>query len=358
MNEPAQSDTAGPARVRLFAFVRPFHGHEGLLAVPALVGLVLAGMIWDERVHAMVAAGAAFSVGLGTAHTMGRWRWDSMVAALAGMILAGFAGTLIGLVGWAYVAFASGFAGLTAWLALRDTQVWWTVLQFEVGFLVAGHFAGGVGAALDRAGLILLGGALQIACVVAFTRIFPAVREAYAGGSAEPETDSRLIAAHVARAVVCVGASLLTAQALGLAYAYWAPLAALLVLKPRLHETRARGVQRLGGTLCGCLLATLFAMACHDAPLALVAGMAVSAWCAFSAQKAHYVLLTTAITVTVVLMVSLAGTDPAANAEHRLLATLLGGVIALVVAALVPHKLPRAAAIRMDRIGRPPAPRG
>ncbi len=344
-------------RGRLVRLCAPFHGREGLLAVPALAALVVAGLTSGHLMQGMVAAGASFSVGLGAAHTMGRWRWDSMLMALVGMTLAGFAGTLLGLEAWFYVPLASGFAGLVAFLALRDTQVWWIVLQFEVGFLIAGHFAGGLGEALDRAGLILLGGGMQITCVATLARIFPAAREAYAAGSAEPERDRRLVVAHVLRAVVCVGASLVAARAFNLSYAYWAPLTALLVLKPRLHETRTRGLQRLGGTLCGCLLATAFAIACHDAPLALVLGLAVSGWCAFSAQKAHYVLLTAAITVTVVLMVSMAGSNPAANAEHRLLATLLGGVIALVVAALVPHRLPDAASALMDRIGGSPAPR-
>ncbi|MCJ2184984.1 FUSC family protein, partial [Novosphingobium sp. 1949] len=330
----------------------PFFPGEGALALPALVLLCLAGLAMGDLTRAGIAVGAAFSVGLGSAHTMGRWRYDSMLAALVGMMLAGFSGTLLGRELWLFVPLAALVAGLVGYMALRNMQVWWTVLQLEIGFLIAGHFAGGMQEAATRAAMILLGGGVQLALVMLLARLFPSVGEAYAAGPSAPEGDRRLVMGHVARAVICVGASLVVVDALGLSYGYWAPVTALLVLKPHLHETRTRGLQRLGGTLLGCLLATLYAIATHGAPVALIAGLALAAWCAFSAQKIHYVLLTAAITGSVVLMVSLAGTNPAANAEHRLLATLVGGMIALLVAAIVPHKLPEGPIVLMDRAAR------
>jgi uncharacterized membrane protein YccC len=127
-------------------------------------------------------------------------------------------------------------------------------------------------------------------------------------------------------------------------------MTALIVLKPRLHETRARGLARLGGTIGGCIVATLFAIVCRGQPVLLLAGMTMVAGAAFALQKAHYASLTACITATVVLLVSLGETSPLANSEHRIVATLIGGVLALVVAMIIPHSLRRPFSTA-DRVG-------
>lgn len=159
-----------------------------------------------------------------------------------------------------------------------------------------------------------------------------------------------MLIAHTVRASLCVTGSILLITPLHLANGYWAPMTALIVLKPRLHETRARGLARLGGTIGGCVIATLFALACHSQPVLLLAGMSVSAGAAFALQKAHYASLTACITATVVLLVSLGETSPLANSEHRIVATLIGGILALFVAMIIPHSL-RQTNSTADRIG-------
>jgi uncharacterized membrane protein YccC len=81
--------------------------------------------------------------------------------------------------------------------------------------------------------------------------------------------------------------------------------------------------------------------------------MTVAAGAAFALQKAHYASLTACITATVVLLVSLGEASPLANAEHRIFATLIGGVLALGVAMVVPHSLSRPFSMA-DRVGIPP----
>lgn len=65
--------------------------------------------------------------------------------------------------------------------------------------------------------------------------------------------------------------------------------------------------------------------------------MTIAAGAAFALQKAHYASLTASITATVVLLISPRETNPLTNAEHRLAATLIGGVLALLVAMIAPH---------------------
>jgi uncharacterized membrane protein YccC len=89
----------------------------------------------------------------------------------------------------------------------------------------------------------------------------------------------------------------------------------------------------------GCIAATLFAMITSYSQPWLIASVALSAGAAFALQKAHYSVLTSAVTATVVLILSLAhGGGVLANAEHRLIATVLGGCVALILARIAPHR--------------------
>jgi len=83
----------------------------------------------------------------------------------------------------------------------------------------------------------------------------------------------------------------------------------------------------------------------------LILGVGVCAAAAFALQKAHYGILTSAITATMVLLISLATAhDALRNAEHRLIATLLGGAMALIAARILPHHA-RAIGPSVDRVG-------
>ncbi|WP_260926569.1 FUSC family protein [Novosphingobium sp. 9] len=333
---------ASRLRTRLTAlgerYFAPMHWREGLLALPALPLIFLGGVALGHPVGGAMAAGSAFSVGFGSAHDLFGRRWAAMLAALVGMMAASFAGTLLGGIAPVYVPLTALLAVIVAWLALRDTQQWWVALQVAIVFLIAGHFHGPLHNALFRTEMVLVGGGIQAAMVMALAWLFPRAAHAYAGGPGEHDADPRLIRAHMLRAALCVVASLLAGDALGLVNGYWAPMTALLVLKPRLHETRTRGLERLGGTFVGAGLASVLSIACRNDTWVLVTGMAIASWCAFSLQKAHYAGLSTAITASAVLLVSLGGlATPEINAVHRLIATMLGGGIALGVAALFPH---------------------
>lgn len=274
----------------------------------------------------------------------------AMLSAMAGMAIAAFTGTVLGQDSAVFIVVAAMLAAGCAALALHDEDAWWVILQVVIVFFVAGYYAGGPGAGLVRAGVTLAGGAIQIGVVVALARLFPRVAEPTIRPDVPVNDDRALLIAHMARAAICVAASLWLIHPLGLANGYWAPMTALIVLKPRLSETRARGLARIGGTLGGCALATVFAMLCHDQPGWLVVGMSIAAGAAFALQKAHYASLTASITATIVLLTSLGQTSAVGSAEHRIAATLLGGGLALLVALIVPHKLP-VRGMKQDRVG-------
>lgn len=330
--------------------LRPFHWREAALCVPALPLIILAGYFLGYPVQAATAAGAAFAVGFGAARELRGRRWAAMLLATAGMVCAAFAGTLLGQESAAFVIVAAAAAAGCAALALYDEDVWWVVLQVVIIFFVAGYYHGGVAAAAERSIMVLVGGAIEIGCVVGLARLFPKSATPFLGTAMVQRADRGTLVRHVVRAALCVGTSLFAIQQLGLANGYWAPMTALIVLKPRLRETSARGLARLGGTLGGCLAATGFAAAFHGESWVLLGGVTLAAGSAFALQKAHYAGLTASITATIVLLVSLGSGDALTNAEHRIAATLIGGVLALVIAVVVPGRRTREPATA-DRVG-------
>jgi hypothetical protein len=328
----------------------PFHWREAALCVPALPLLILVGKHFGWPAGGAVAAAAAFAVGFGAARELRGLRWAAMAGALIGMTIAAFVGTVLGQHNAVFVLVAAAAAAGCAALAVYDEDMWWVALQVVIILFVAGYYEGPVGSAVWRSAMVFAGGAVQIGAVCIFAHIFPRAAAPPIASAPISPPDKRLLLGHMARAALCVAGSLMLIAPLHLANGYWAPMTALIVLKPRLHETRVRGLARLGGTLGGCIAATLYAMPFRDQPTLLLVGMTIAAGTAFALQKAHYASFTAAITATVVLLVSLGEYSPLVNAEHRLLATLIGGLLALGVALLTPHSLPSLRSAQ-DRVG-------
>jgi hypothetical protein len=329
---------------------RPFHWREAGLCVPALPILLGLGLWSGHFLPSVIAAGAAFSVGFGASRELKGRRLGAMVVAALGMSVAALLGSLAGQFVPVLIVMAGVAAAGCAALALFDEDLWWISLQVVIAMLVASYYPGSIDAALERAGTVLGGGVIQIASVALLSRLVPRANWVLSASPAKPRPTLWLLTAHVTRAAICVPAAIVAAHMLGLANSYWAPMTALIVLKPGLHETRARGVSRLAGTLMGGGIATLFAAGAEYSQPLLFAGMTIAAGLSFAWQKAHYALLSAAITATIVLLLSLAHGGVVANVEHRLIATALGGSIALLIAHIAPHR-PRVEPTRADIMG-------
>jgi hypothetical protein len=312
---------------------------EAILCTPAVPLVVVAGLAAGNIAYGAVAAGAAFSVGFGAARDLRGGRWAAMILATIGTAAFAFIGSLTGQSLPIEIVVAAFAAAGCAAFALIDEHVWWITLQMVIALLVAGYYPGSPGEALLRAAVVLAGGGAQVLIVTGLARLAPSAARPLPAPAPRGAIDRGLLIAHALRAAVCVALALGLARLMGLANSYWAPMTAMLVLKPGLSETGTRGLARLGGTAAGCALASLFAIAVgYSQPLLLI-GMALTAYAAFALQKAHYAVLSSAITATVVLLLELAhGGQVLLNAEHRLIATVLGGAIALVVARIAPNK--------------------
>jgi uncharacterized membrane protein YccC len=338
-------------RAAAFLQEQPFYWREAALCAPAMPMLLAAGLLTGHVGEGAIAAGAAFSVGFGAARDLYGRRWAVMIVAMVGMTLAAFVGCLAGEQLPALLIVSAAAAAACAVLALVHEHSWWIALQVMIALFVAGNYPGPPVAAAERAAIVFAGGLVQVLVTPALARLWPQAARPLPESPPLAPSRRHLMIAHGARAAIAVVLSTLLARALGLANGYWAPMTAMLVLKPGLSETHTRGVARLTGTIAGAALATLFALAVGGSPPWLLAGVSAAATASFALQKAHYALLTSAITAAIVLLLTLAHAGVVLeNAAHRLIATALGGAMALIVARIAPHQ-PLLAHPTPDRVG-------
>ncbi|HTU68892.1 MAG TPA: FUSC family protein [Candidatus Baltobacteraceae bacterium] len=133
----------------------------------------------------------------------------------------------------------------------------------------------------------------------------------------------------VRMAVVLVAAGVL-ADALPLARGYWVTLTAALVLRPDFTSTLSRGIARIAGTILGAAAATALVLAVPDTPHVYLGLAMFFAAISYAAFQLNYGLFSLAVTAYVVFILSLLGTPEAAAVENRLLATLIGGALAMI----------------------------
>ena len=300
---------------------------EAILCVPAIV-VVLALSSILTPVAAVIMLSAAFSIGFGASRALAGHRWGAMGAAVIGMALAAFIGSLVGNYPWLMIALIALLAAICAALASYNNDWWWVMLQIIVAFMVAGYYPNKIEHAALRSGLVLSGGSLQIICTMILAHFSP--KSAVPLPSAQPITHDHWLRFVFATALA-VAMALYSAQSIGLKNDYWAPMSALLILRPAAKDTLSRGINRLIGTLAGCAAATVIIYIFHDSLSVLIFFLLLTVASAFAMQKAHYALYSGTVSATIVFLIAIGHGDPISTTEHRLIATLLGGAVAIVI---------------------------
>ncbi|HUZ19931.1 MAG TPA: FUSC family protein [Acidimicrobiales bacterium] len=117
---------------------------------------------------------------------------------------------------------------------------------------------------------------------------------------------------------------------------YWVPVTATIVLKPDFGATFLRGIARMLGTCLGVLLAGLVGVALHPSEAATVIVLGALAVAACATFQVNYAIFTGFLTGVVVLLISLVTPGTLTTAIDRLVDTVVGGGLALVVYALWP----------------------
>jgi hypothetical protein len=311
---------------RLLAFFRPFDWRHAVTGAPGMAACLVYGLVTHDLLTGGIAAGSAFSVGFGLRR---KRQVRSMLGAVAVMTAAAVVGSLTGGMFALFVLLAAVSAGVCSALALVDDDVWWVALQACVALFLASHYAGTLEQAVDRGEIVLVGGAFQMACMLLLDRIVPRSHiEQAPKPPAQPWPGSPLSYGLVA--AVSVALAMATAYALRLDKAYWAPMVALVVLKPQYNQTRQRGMERLFGTIAGCVAASLLALVQPAGPFDMALAV-IGAGCAFAVVTARYAAFSLAVSFTAVMLLSSAHLSAVQSSEQRIYATLIGGVISVAM---------------------------
>lgn len=321
-----------PAQLRA---ILQFDAYTALIPLPGMALLLFGGVQLHEQIAAGIAAGAAYSVGFGVTKKFWRSRSYAVVLTGTGMTAVAFIGTLVGndpIVELAATAILGACCGA---LSRRNADHWWACLQIIIAFLLAASFPGTVTDGALRAAIVAGGAALQCVSVMAMIHLIGEPRPTIPGPANLSSTVE--VRFHALRAAICISVALLASRTAGFAHSYWAPMTAMLVLKPGLRDTAGQGLERIAGTIAGIIVASgLTRIAPSDAWTATFA--ILTAGVSFGLQQARYAVFSAAITTSVLLMIALAGGALPGADRERLLATLLGGAIALAGAAIAPRR--------------------
>jgi|SRR5579872_3022321 len=189
---------------------------------------------------------------------------------------------------------------------------------------------------------------LRIAHVLSAASKMPSLRPGVPGRAALPRiadgietlranlTPGSIYFGHGLRLAVVLAIATLLAHVLPLQRSYWAPMTAVLVLRPDFATTFVRGISRLIGTVAGAVLATLIAAMLRPGPEMLVALAIIFAWFTYMVASANYAALTVGITGYVVFLLALSGLPEQAAVLDRVAATSLGGLLALAAYSIAP----------------------
>jgi hypothetical protein len=325
---------------RLIGYFRPFDWRHMLVAAPGMAACLIYGLVTHDTLTGAIAAGSAFSVGFG----LRRYRQTrSMLGCVALMTAAAFIGSLTAGNFALYMILMAGAAAACACFALIDDDLWWVALQATIALLLASHYAGDLHAALARAGVVMAAGLFQMLCVVAL-RLIPLGHPQAVLTTPIPATKRALLAygGVAALSVVC---AMLIAYGLHMDKAYWAPMTALIILKPKYHLTRQRGFERLMGNVLGCAIATgitfvipqtLMTHASLDVLLCVLGSGA-----SYALIKARYAAFSLAVSFTVVMLLYSAHASALAGSEQRIYATVIGGLVSIAVMWLASRTVAR-----------------
>ncbi len=130
--------------------------------------------------------------------------------------------------------------------------------------------------------------------------------------------------------MACIGVAALLTEVLPLQRSYWVILTVAIVLKPDLGLVFSRAVQRGAGTIVGAVLGAVILAAVPYGALLLVPAAVLAALLPYGRSR-NYGLMSTFLTPLVVLLIDLPSNTGWPLAAARLLDTLLGCGIVLVI---------------------------
>ncbi|MFD8793358.1 FUSC family protein [Streptomyces vinaceus] len=141
---------------------------------------------------------------------------------------------------------------------------------------------------------------------------------------------------HAVRLAAVATLGYLIAARLPVGHGYWVPITSVMVMRPDFHQTYARAVARLAGTLAGVALATGMVRALG--PDVQVFGLlaVVSAGLSFMLNRTGYAYSQCFTAAYVVFLLGMGGQAWEQTVPERVVLTLLGGALAMLAYVVFP----------------------
>jgi len=141
---------------------------------------------------------------------------------------------------------------------------------------------------------------------------------------------------HAIRLAVAVAIASTVYHVFHVARGYWIPMTALIVLRPEFYETFARGIARIAGTLLGAALATAIIHVLHPPNEVLAMLLLLSVWGCYNLFRVNYAVFSVCLTAYVVFVLKFSGIAEITAAGTRIVDTIEGGVLAILVYLMWP----------------------
>ncbi|MFJ4500450.1 FUSC family protein [Streptomyces sp. NPDC088864] len=141
---------------------------------------------------------------------------------------------------------------------------------------------------------------------------------------------------HAVRIAAVAAVGYLVGRLLPLGHGYWAPMAAVMVMRPEFSQTYSRAVARFGGTLVGVFLASVIVQAAHPHTGSLAVLAVACALLMYLLMRTGYAVSQACVGAYVVFLLGMAGENLSQTAFERVLLTLAGGLLAMISYAVYP----------------------
>jgi hypothetical protein len=336
-----------------------------LRCLPGIALPLLLGLKFHNVGAGVMASSGALTVGFGSFY---RFRWSRsapMLLAVLGISLSAFISAIAEHTLLGFVLMACAWAYVCGLLRTLGDGIWWVSLQYVIFAMIASNFPVGFGNIVTRTLMVFGGGMLQALLIVLFWRITNGASRQGAATedgipfSMEAVRDSvRSFWSHLRRNLspttpigrtalqlaVTVASAAAISRLLALHNGYWLPMTAVIVMNTDWRQTFTKGLGRVVGTLVGGGLATLLAVLLRPGPLELAGLVVLFAFFSFLFLRVNYGLYAIFITSYVVFQLAGVGLPTAELVPARIIATVLGGVLALVLQFVWPVD-------RLERIG-------
>ncbi|MFE6805834.1 FUSC family protein [Streptomyces sp. NPDC057681] len=141
---------------------------------------------------------------------------------------------------------------------------------------------------------------------------------------------------HAIRVSAVAAVGYLIGTALPFGHGYWAPMAAVMVMRPDFSQTYSRAVARFGGTLIGVALATGLVQVAHP-DTGLSATLAViCAGLMYLVMRTGQLAAQACVAAYVVFLLGMGGEAWDQTVPERVVLTLVGGLLAMLAYAVYP----------------------